>query len=94
MKLARFQALLRCYGARLPRWPEAEPAGACALLETSAHARQLLEAAAVLDDALDRVRMAQESAAGSAREREAMLTRLRHYVSIQIANNTPARAAR
>jgi hypothetical protein len=93
MKLARFEALLSSYGARLQRWPEAERAAAHVLLETSTRAQQLLEAAAVLDDALDRARIAHESQMDS-HEHEAMLTRLRHHVSAEIASGTtPGRAA-
>lgn len=53
MKIERFKAILDSYGTRSDAWPEAERDVATALIETSADARNLLEAAGALDRMLD-----------------------------------------
>ena len=55
MKIERFRAILDSYGTRSDAWPEAERDAATALIETSADAKNLLEAGAALDHMLDRV---------------------------------------
>jgi hypothetical protein len=54
MTLERFTAMVDAYGATPERWPEAERAGALALLAQSSDARTLRDAAAALDTMLDR----------------------------------------
>jgi hypothetical protein len=54
MRIERFTLMLDAYGANPDRWPDAERAGALALLEQSAPARELLRSAAALDTLLDR----------------------------------------
>lgn len=55
MKIERFKAILDSYGTRSDAWPEAERDAATALIETSANAKNLLEAAGALDQMLDMV---------------------------------------
>ena len=55
MKIERFKAILDSYGTRSDAWPEAERDAATALIETSADAKNLLEAAGALDQMLDMV---------------------------------------
>jgi len=49
LPLDRFKTLLAAYGARLELWPEAERHAAHSLLESSAEARELVQAEAGLD---------------------------------------------
>jgi hypothetical protein len=67
MPLDRFAALLDAYGADPARWPDAERAGAHALLDRSAEARARRDAAAALDALLDRAAAVQPSSALAAR---------------------------
>jgi hypothetical protein len=67
MTLDRFAALLDAYGADPARWPDAERAGAQALLDRSAEACARRDAAAALDALLDRAAAAQPSSALAAR---------------------------
>ena len=62
MTLDRFAALLDAYGADPARWPDAERAGAHALLDRSAEARARRDAAAALDALRDRAAAAPSSA--------------------------------
>ncbi len=55
MKIERFKAILDSYGTRSDAWPEAERDVATALIESSADAKNLLEAAGALDRMLDMV---------------------------------------
>ena len=53
--LTRFSQLVATYGSHTKRWPLEEQVTAAQLLETSAEARLLQQAAVSLDDLLDRV---------------------------------------
>ena len=50
--IERLKAILNSYGARSEAWPEAEHDAAAALIEASAEAKRLLEAARALDQLL------------------------------------------
>lgn len=53
MRIERFRELLDAYGANPARWPQAERAGALALVATSAEARSLRDAEAAFDVLID-----------------------------------------
>lgn len=55
MTMTRFSQLVAAYGGHTKRWPVEEQVAAVQLLETSAEARQLRQAAVNLDDLLDQV---------------------------------------
>lgn len=55
MTMTRFSQLVAAYGGHPQRWPLEEQVAAAQLLETSAEARQLRQAAMSLDDLLDQV---------------------------------------
>ena len=63
MTLERFRELVQAHGGELRRWPEAEVAGARALLAASTAARALCEEALALDQLLDRMPVPVPSAA-------------------------------
>jgi hypothetical protein len=89
MKLKRFKELTDSYGADLRRWPGAERDAADALLEHSAQARLLLDAARTLDKALEHARVEQDTVHWNAGELESALVRLRMNVSRQISRAPP-----
>lgn len=89
MKLERFKELTDSYGADLRRWPKAERDAANAVLEHSAQARLLLEAARTLDKALQETAVDQDAGHWSAGELEAALVRLRIEVSRRISHAAP-----
>lgn len=55
MTMTRFSQLVAAYGGHTNRWPLEEQVAAAQLLETSAEARHLRQAAMSLDDLLDQV---------------------------------------
>jgi hypothetical protein len=67
MTLDRFAVLLEAYGADPARWPDAERAAACALLDRSSEARARRDAAAALDALLDRAAAVEPSSTLAAR---------------------------
>ena len=55
MTIERFKAILDSYGARSEAWPESEHVAATALIEASADAKHMFEAAKAIDQLLDMV---------------------------------------
>lgn len=81
MTLTRLSQLVAAYGSHTKRWPLEEQVAAVQLLETSAQARQVRQAAIRLDDLLDQVAIAPPS------------SQLRHRILAAIASpNQPALA--
>jgi len=90
MTLDRFKSLLDSYGGRIERWPSLTRQDALDLLAHSAAARELLEDARDLDDAIARAGEAQDSRSWPPGETTAAMARLRARVSARIAAPAPA----
>ena len=85
LKIERFIALVRSYGANSDLWPVEERGDALALLETCKAARAVLAEERLLDDALAGALKHQESPRMSPVEHDAALARLRTNVAARIA---------
>ena len=85
LKIERFTALVRSYGANSDLWPVEERGDALALLEISKAARAVLAEERLLDDALAGALKHQESPRMSPVEHDAALARLRTNVAARIA---------
>lgn len=94
LSLRRFTSLARSYGGDLERWPEETRDSAGALLEISADARAMLEAAAKEDIAIGAARRREEAALWHPGEQDAALARLRSGVAGRIADQPRAGSAR
>ena len=85
MKIERFIALARSYGADIDLWPAEERGDALTLLEISKVARVALEEERLLDDALAGERRREELSRVTLAEHDAALVRLRTNVAARIA---------
>ena len=85
LKIERFTALVRSYGANSDLWPVEERGDALALLEICKAARAVLAEERLLDDALAGALKHQESPRMSPVEHDAALARLRTNVAARIA---------
>lgn len=85
LKIERFTALVRSYGANSDLWPVEERGDALALLEISKAARAVVAEERLLDDALAGALKHQESPRMSTVEHDAALARLRTNVAARIA---------
>lgn len=85
LKIERFTALVRSYGANSDLWPVEERGDALALLEISKAARAVLAEERLLDDALAGALKHQESPRMSPVEHDAAVARLRTNVAARIA---------
>ena len=85
LKIERFTALVRSYGANSDLWPVEERGDALALLEISKAARAVLAEERLLDDALAGALKHQESPRMSPVEHDAAEARLRTNVAARIA---------
>ena len=84
MTLVRFSELVDAYGSDVERWPEAERAGALALMTASAEAQQLLVEARCLDALLAAPEPLELSPrlAAAVRTIPALHTRARHTLGL------------
>ena len=89
--LKRFRTLIDSYGGDLRRWPEAERGAAQDILDRSAEARGLLEAAQRVDRAILSAAAHEDAVLWPAGEQDAALARLRLGVEAQIAQKASAR---
>ena len=85
LKIERFTALVRSYGANSDLWPVEERGDALALLEISKAARAVVAEERLLDDALAGALKHQESPRMSPVEHDAAVARLRTNVAARIA---------
>ena len=85
LKIERFTALVRSYGANSDLWPVEERGDALALLEICKAARAVLAEERLLDDALAGALKHQESPRMSPVEHDAAVARLRTNVAARIA---------
>ena len=85
LKIERFTALVRSYGANIDLWPVEERGDALALLEISKAARAVVAEERLLDDALAGALKHQESPRMSPVEHDAAVARLRTNVAARIA---------
>jgi hypothetical protein len=84
MRLKQFKRMTDAYGADSGRWPERLRSGAQALLERSLEARELLDRARELDDALTVVTAARDARIAGKGESNAAEVRLRSGVLTRI----------
>lgn len=84
MTLKRFRTLAASYGGDLQRWPEEMRPRARALLDTSAEARQIIERARELDEAIAAAEAAHSERLWSGDRADAALVRLRNGVAARI----------
>lgn len=82
----RFRRLVESYGANLQHWPRNIRGGAERLLDRSARARALLEAARGLDDVIEAASTHEAAILLQPQEMNAALARLRANVGAQIAS--------
>ena len=85
LKIERFTALVRSYGANSDLWPVEERGDALALLEICKAARAVLAEERLLDDALAGALEHQESPRMSPVEHDSAVARLRTNVAARIA---------